>query len=132
MKRFFSLLAALAIGSLLSAQEYDGQSCTSIMVGRKASTDGSVMTSHTCDGRYRTWAQMEPAADHAPGTMHEVLRGTMHTSFRGDTTGVKLMGVIPEAAHTYAYLNKLKRHSTCYQKKLIDTAIMPDDIHQKK
>ena len=72
MKRFFSLLAALAIGSLLSAQEFDGQSCTSIMVGRKASTDGSVMTSHTCDGRYRTWAQMEPAADHAPGTMHPV------------------------------------------------------------
>ena len=105
MKRFFSLLAALAIGSLLSAQEFDGQSCTSIMVGRKASTDGSVMTSHTCDGRYRTWAQIEPAADHAPGTMHPVLRGTMHTSFRGDTTGVKLMGEIPEVAHTYAYLN---------------------------
>ena len=105
MKRFFSLVAALAIGSLLSAQEFDGQSCTSIMVGRKASTDGSVMTSHTCDGRYRTWAQMEPAADHAPGTMHPVFRGTMHTSFRGDTTGVRLMGKIPEAAHTYAYLN---------------------------
>ena len=105
MKRFFSLLAALAIGSLLFAQEFDGQSCTSIMVGRKASTDGSVMTSHTCDGRYRTWAQVEPAADHEPGTMHPVLRGTMHTNFRGDTTGVKLMGEIPEAAHTYAYLN---------------------------
>ncbi len=105
MKRFFSLLAALAIGSLLSAQEFDGQSCTSIMVGRKASTDGSVMTSHTCDGRYRTWAQIEPAGDHAPGTMHPVFRGTMHTSFRGDTTGVKLMGEIPEVAHTYAYLN---------------------------
>ena len=105
MKRFFSLLASLAIGSLLSAQEFDGQSCTSIMVGRKASTDGSVMTSHTCDGRYRTWAQIEPAADHAPGTMHPVLRGTMHTNFRGDTTGVKLMGEIPEVAHTYAYLN---------------------------
>ena len=61
MKRFFTLVAALAIGSLLSAQEFDGQSCTSIMVGRKASNDGSVMTSHTCDGRYRTWVQMEPA-----------------------------------------------------------------------
>ena len=105
MKRFFSLVAALAIGSLLFAQEFDGQSCTSIMVGRKASTDGSVMTSHTCDGRYRTWAQVEPAADHAPGTMHPVFRGTMHTMFRGDTTGVRLMGEIPEAAHTYAYLN---------------------------
>ena len=87
------------------AQEYEGQSCTSIMVGRKASADGSVITSHTCDGRYRTWVQMEPAQDHEPGTLHPVLRGTMHTAFRGDTTGVKLMGEIPEAAHTYAYLN---------------------------
>ncbi|MCK7530551.1 MAG: hypothetical protein MZV63_05650 [Marinilabiliales bacterium] len=27
------------------------ENCTSIMVGRLASADGSVMTSHTCDGR---------------------------------------------------------------------------------
>ena len=105
MKRFLFLLAALAIGFSLSAQEFDGQSCTSVMVGRKASTDGSVITSHTCDGRYRTWVQMEPAADHEPGAMHQILRGTMHTKFRGDTAGVKLMGEIPQVAHTYAYLN---------------------------
>lgn len=105
MKRAFILLAILAADLQLRAQEFDGQSCTSIMVGRLASTDGSVITSHTCDGRYRTWAQMEPAADHEPGAMHKVLRGTMHTKFRGDTAGVKLMGEIPEAAHTFAYLN---------------------------
>lgn len=75
------------------------------MVGRLASTDGSVITSHTCDGDYRTWVRMEPAADHKPGTMHQVLRGTMETSFPEDTTGVRLMGEIPEAAHTFAYLN---------------------------
>ena len=92
MKRFFSLLLTVVFVLPLHAQEFDGQSCTSIMVGRKASTDGSVITSHTCDGRYRTWVQMEPAADHAPGSMHQVLRGTMKTRFRGDTTGVRLMG----------------------------------------
>ncbi|MEE8377797.1 MAG: peptidase, partial [Candidatus Aminicenantaceae bacterium] len=27
--------------------------CTSILVGKLASTDGSVMTAHTCDGNYR-------------------------------------------------------------------------------
>ena len=105
MRKLLSLFLFLSALIPLSAQEYVGQSCTSIMVGRKASADGSVITSHTCDGGYRTWAQMEPAADHEPGTMHPVLRGTMHTRFRGDTTGVKLMGEIPEAAHTYAYLN---------------------------
>ena len=105
MRKLLSLFLFLSALIPLSAQEYVGQSCTSIMVGRKASADGSVITSHTCDGGYRTWAQMEPAADHEPGTMHPVLRGTMNTRFRGDTTGVKLMGEIPEAAHTYAYLN---------------------------
>ena len=105
MKRILFILAGLSLSLALVAQEFDGQNCTSIMVGKLASTDGSVITSHTCDGRYRTWAQMEPAADHEPGTMHQVLRGTMQTKFRGDTTGVKLMGEIPEAAHTYAYLN---------------------------
>ena len=79
--------------------------CTSIMVGRLATTDGSVITSHTCDGRYRTWAFIEPAADYTRGALHDVLRGTMHTSFREDTTGVRLMGQIPEAQHTFAYLN---------------------------
>ncbi|MBQ8061983.1 MAG: C69 family dipeptidase [Bacteroidales bacterium] len=106
MKKISFILALLAFALPVLGQEYyEGESCTSIMVGRLASADGSVITSHTCDGRYRTWAYMEPAADHEPGTMHQVLRGTMHTSFHGDTTGVKVMGEIPEAAHTYAYLN---------------------------
>ena len=105
MKRLFFLLAALAISLPLFSQEYVGDSCTALLVGKKASSDGSVMTSHTCDGRYRTWVQMEPAADHEPGSMHPVLRGTMQTKFRGDTTGVKRMGEIPQVAHTYAYLN---------------------------
>ncbi len=98
------LLSSLYI-SKAQDEEYVGQSCTSIMVGRLASADGSVITSHTCDGRYRTWSYMEPAADHEPGSMHPILRGTMKTAFRGDTTGVKLMGEIPQVSHTYAYLN---------------------------
>ena len=104
MKRFFILIAALLPLSL-GAQEFDGQSCTSIMVGRMASSDGSVITSHTCDGRYRTWVRMEPARDFGKDAKHAVLRGTMHTSSPEDTTGVKLMGEIPEAPHCYAYLN---------------------------
>ena len=90
MKRFFFLIAALLPLSL-GAQEFDGQSCTSIMVGRMASSDGSVITSHTCDGRYRTWVRMEPARDFGKDAKHAVLRGTMHTSSPEDTTGVKLM-----------------------------------------
>ena len=43
----------------------DPDCCTSIMVGKLASTDGSVMTSHTCDSWYRTWVNVVPAADFA-------------------------------------------------------------------
>lgn len=82
-----------------------GANCTSIMVGCKASVDGSVITSHTCDSKYRTWVTMEPAADHKPGEMHKVYKGTMHTSTPKAMEGVELAGEIPEVAHTYAYMN---------------------------
>ena len=122
MKRVFVTIVLLSLfgfakGQVLSQPEFEGQSCTSIMVGSKASTDGSVITSHTCDGRYRTWMHMEPAADHAEGEMHPVYKGTLHTTFRGDTTGVRLAGAIPEVAHTYAYLNTaypcMNEHQLC-------------------
>ena len=110
MKKNILFLSLLLAVSITYSQDYnsqivDGQSCTSIMVGKKASTDGSVITSHTCDGRYRTWMTVEPAADHKVGEQHNVRKGTMHTAYRDDTTGVRIAGTIPHALHTYAYLN---------------------------
>ncbi len=86
-------------------QEFDGANCTSIMVGKKASTDGSVMTSHTCDGGYRTWMRWEKATDNKEGAMMKIYKGTMHTFDANDGHGVKEAGEIPQVAHTYAYLN---------------------------
>ena len=110
MKKTFLFVALLLVGGMLHSQDcnsqiVDGQSCTSIMVGKKASTDGSVITSHTCDGRYRTWMTVEPAADHKAGAVHQVRKGTMYTAYRDDTTGVRVAGTIPQVRHTYAYLN---------------------------
>lgn len=112
MKRIIVLVVAIsmAVGVRAQSTDYnsqmvDGQSCTSIMVGKRASTDGSVITSHTCDGRYRTWMTVEPAQDYRQGSLHTVRKGTMHTSFRDDTTGVRVAGTIPQVSHTYAYLN---------------------------
>lgn len=81
------------------------ENCTSIMVGRLASTDGSVMTSHTCDGRYRTWLEVVPAMQFARDTVHPVYWGTMHTEEAWDMTNVIRKGEIPEVKETYAYLN---------------------------
>ncbi|MBQ7280774.1 MAG: C69 family dipeptidase [Bacteroidales bacterium] len=110
MKKIYLFLVAAVSALPLMAQlpapiEAPGESCTSIMVGCKASADGSVMTSHTCDGRYRTWMTIEPAADYEAGATLEVYKNTMHTNFRGDTTGVRFVGIIPQVRHTYAYLN---------------------------
>lgn len=54
-------LSAVAQPDESTLQGQQRMSCTSIMVGRKASADGSVMTSHTCDSWYRTWMQIVPA-----------------------------------------------------------------------
>ncbi|KWW31241.1 MAG: secreted peptidase [bacterium P3] len=107
MKRLLFLPLFLAVFTFVRSQEefFDGQSCTSIMAGRKATVDGSVITSHTCDGRYRTWLSVEPAADYPEGAMMPVYKGTAHTVSRDDTTGVRLAGEIPQVRHTFAYLN---------------------------
>ncbi len=107
MKKLIVCSAFLLVGFAIAAQdsEFDYLDCTSIVVGRLASADGSVITSHTCDGVSHTWVRMEPAADHAKGAMHDVCKGLRHTSFAGDTAGVRKLGEIPEVRHTYAYLN---------------------------
>ena len=66
MKRLFFLLAALAISLPLFSQEYVGDSCTALLVGKKASSDGSVMTSHTCDGRPSFGAPCKPSSAETP------------------------------------------------------------------
>ena len=81
------------------------ESCTSIMVGKKASADGSVITSHTCDGNYRTWIDIVPAAIYKNDTVTSVYEGGMHTEFVDDETGRKLKGQIPEAHATYQFVN---------------------------
>lgn len=114
MKTTFKTLITLVMIAMtlnLGAQyivdetEFDGAYCTSIMVGRKASTDGSVMTSHTCDGGYRTWMRWEKAADHKEGEMMKIYKGSMRTYDVNDRHGMREVGEIPQVAHTYAYLN---------------------------
>lgn len=110
MKKIVFVVTLLSIVFIGSAQQlddvlYPGQSCTSIMVGKKASKDGSVVTSHTCDGRYRTWVSIEPAKDWEEGSVQKIYKGTMHTISKNDKNGVKEVGEIPQVAHTFAYLN---------------------------
>lgn len=87
----------------------DPDCCTSIMVGKLASTDGSVMTSHTCDSWYRTWVNVVPAADFANDTVMNIYDGRMHTESVNDQTKLTVKGQIPQAKHTYAFWIRLIR-----------------------
>eukprot|EP01029_Cantina_marsupialis_P030806 TRINITY_DN846_c1_g5_i1.p2 TRINITY_DN846_c1_g5~~TRINITY_DN846_c1_g5_i1.p2 ORF type:complete len:538 (-),score=109.07 TRINITY_DN846_c1_g5_i1:10280-11893(-) len=82
-----------------------GESCTSIMVGKKASTDGSVITSHTCDGRYRTWLEVEKGKKYKKSTTDKVYKGKLKTETPWDMRKVELVGEIPQAKETFSFLN---------------------------
>ena len=113
MNRLFLFTLTLICHCLITtAQEIEyaqpvntPESCTSIMVGKKASADGSVMTSHTCDGNYRTWMDIVPAATYDRDTTVAIRNGRMHTEYPGDQTNVELKGTIPQARSTYQFLN---------------------------
>lgn len=110
MKRFCLSFIGVIFSFVVLAQvqpgdPWFGESCTSIMAGKAATVDGSVITAHTCDGNYRTWLRMEKAAEHADTATHKVYKGTLHTETPGDMRKVELAGEIPQVAQTYAYLN---------------------------
>lgn len=110
MKKIFGLFLAFLIVMGLQAQQplddpYFGESCTSIMAGKKATSDGSVITAHTCDGNYRTWLRMEKAQDFPDSSTVEIRKGTLRTETPWDLREVSIAGNIPQVAHTYAFLN---------------------------
>lgn len=114
LKRTGISLICLIWFSLISFSQYSdidtdgpgyGENCTTIMVGRLASTDGSVMTSHSCDGNYRTWLEIFPHSKYDKGAMHPVYWGMLHSEEAWDMSKVVKKSEIPEVAETYAFLN---------------------------
>ncbi|MBP5411855.1 MAG: C69 family dipeptidase [Bacteroidales bacterium] len=80
--------------------------CTTITMGKKATDDGSVRTSHTDDShRSRTNVTIVPAQNHKAGEMVTMYvrkwdNTTKMQSYRNDS-----IGQIPQVPHTYAYVN---------------------------
>ena len=110
--RSLFLLVFVSAATALSAQIFPNpdapdfsESCTSIMVGKAASTDGSVMTAHSCDANYRTWLRFEPAKTYKPGEMEPVYWGLLHNEEPYDLRNVEKKGEIPAPAQTFAYMN---------------------------
>jgi len=106
MKRLYRLVLLLWIPLLVSPLGGADDACTSITVGRLASADGSVMTSHTCDSRVdRTWIDLVLGRDHRPGAVRQVFLDSHKTVSAYDLGAQTLRGEIPQVARTHKYLN---------------------------
>ncbi|MFH0990102.1 MAG: C69 family dipeptidase [bacterium] len=101
---FFHLVVSPRTSTTIpSITEYDA--CTSILVGKAASIDGSTMTSHSCDSRTdRTWITVVPHRTYKSGAMTNIFMGSKETK-GPDDTDVLSTGEIPQVAETYAYIN---------------------------
>ncbi len=113
MKRVLLIIASFVLALSSVAQNIDpvsgedySLSCTALLIGKDASTDGSTMTSHTCDGNYRTWSNITPRRVFAEGEEDIIQWGLLKTEEPHDMRGVTTKGSIPAPKNeTYAYLN---------------------------
>jgi dipeptidase len=97
MKRCFSLYCLL----LMFAGNPEIFACTNLIVTKGASNDGSVMITYAADSHTRYGAiAFYPAADHQPDDQCEVYH----------YENGKLLGTIPEAAHTYSVIQFMNEH----------------------
>ena len=123
LKKMLSLFTLLLfLGAALPAQ-----ACTTTIVGKDASIDGSVMVSHSDDGLNDASLIYVPAKDHKPGSLRPVFYSTVALDYKaqwgssvshrivdkerspnynakGDPASVPL-GYIPQVEHTYAYFD---------------------------
>ncbi|MFC2103437.1 dipeptidase [Bacteroidota bacterium] len=84
--------------------EPDG--CTTVMVGKLASFDGSVMTSHTDDShRTRSWMSIIPPKTYNPGEMKQLTRRENDDTKKMPTYKLTPVGEIPQVEKTFGYIN---------------------------
>ncbi|MBD3414938.1 MAG: hypothetical protein GF421_10970 [Candidatus Aminicenantes bacterium] len=88
--------------------------CTSILVGKEASTDGSVMTTHTADCGICDWTWHHvPAADHGLDEQRKIYHINQIKTWPPEQGGKWTMALqegytgldIPQPKHTYSYFH---------------------------
>ncbi len=119
---FISIIFIIIITSSMPAY-----SCTTMIAGKNATADGSVMVSHSDDGLGDASLVFVPAMDHAPGSMRPVFYSHESIGFKPEWGGTQThriitkgrapaydkkgfpssvpLGFIPQVAHTYAYFD---------------------------
>lgn len=80
------------------------EACTTILVGKDASVDGSTMVTHTCDGSYDARVQVIPGQEFAEGAMVPVYKDLLHGTLPGHDQPTQV-GEIPQVKKTYTYFH---------------------------
>jgi dipeptidase len=98
-------ITALATAAVAVLCAGEALACTSIMVGRKASADGSVMTSHTCDSHDgSSQIFVVPGKKHDPGEEVVLTCRLPDNSGPMKRQGRRPTGRIPQVAETFGYI----------------------------
>ena len=115
MKQFILLIIAIIIYPFTGFSQTETRAdwtggfpdaCTSITVGRLASADGSVITSHTDDShRTRSWINIIPAKKHQPGETVPMYKRVKNDSLAMPAYAHIKIGEIPQVEETYGYIN---------------------------
>lgn len=95
MKKIILTLAVIATTAMQAL------ACTSMLVGKNASTDGSTIISYAADSHdVYGYLCRYPAADHAKGDVRRIY----------DWDDMRYHGSIPEVAHTYSVVGNMNEH----------------------
>ncbi|OPZ61393.1 MAG: Dipeptidase A [Synergistetes bacterium ADurb.Bin520] len=101
--KYRSWLKALAVATLVTVSAGSAWACTVFMVGKNATVDGSVMTSHTCDGWYDQRIQIIPGGPHKAGEMVPIHKNICYQT--RPKAELQLAGEIPQVPETYTYFH---------------------------
>ena len=106
MKKAIIFFALFTIPFLAHAQEMiESESCTSVIVGKAASVDGSTMTSHSCDsGTDRTWIELVSRKKHKKGDECAIYLEPKRTKGPNDPDRIEV-GFIPQVRETNAFIS---------------------------
>lgn len=95
--RLFMSAICLCIYVLAGGSQVDA--CTSLLVTRGATKDGSVIITYTCDGEFHPHLEYAPAASYKPGDSLEI------ADWHGN-----VLGRVKQVAHTYACVGLMNEH----------------------